>query len=73
MVLCTLHRAKGLEAPRVVLAGRQLVPIKYPGGGDASDRTTWDAKELAALYVGMTRARDWCGVNVVHDQVVATR
>jgi mRNA-degrading endonuclease RelE of RelBE toxin-antitoxin system len=65
LVLCTLHRAKGLEAPRVVLAGRQLVPLKYPGGGDAADRATWDAKELAALYVGMTRARDWCGISVV--------
>jgi superfamily I DNA/RNA helicase len=65
LVLCTLHRAKGLEAPRVVLAGRQLVPLKYPGGGDAADRATWDAKEIAALYVGMTRARDWCGVSSV--------
>jgi mRNA-degrading endonuclease RelE of RelBE toxin-antitoxin system len=65
LVLCTLHRAKGLEAPRVVLSGRQLVPVKFPGGGDASDRATWDAKELASLYVGMTRARDWCGVSVV--------
>jgi superfamily I DNA/RNA helicase len=65
LVLCTLHRAKGLEAPRVVIAGRHLVPLKYPGGGDASDRASWDAKEIAALYVGMTRARDWCGVSVV--------
>jgi superfamily I DNA/RNA helicase len=69
LVLCTLHRAKGLEAPRVVLAGRQLVPLKYPGGGDAADRGTWGAKEIAALYVGMTRARDWCGVSVVSGGV----
>jgi superfamily I DNA/RNA helicase len=65
LVLCTLHRAKGLEAPRVVLAGRQLVPLRYPGGGDDADRASWDAKETGALYVGMTRARDWCGVSVV--------
>ncbi|GAB4196359.1 MAG: ATP-dependent helicase [Sandaracinaceae bacterium] len=65
LVLCTLHRAKGLEAPRVVLAGRQLVPLRYPGGGDDADRASWEAKETAALYVGMTRARDWCGVSVV--------
>jgi len=64
-VLCTLHRAKGLEAPRVVIAGRQLVPMKYPGGGDPADRTAWDAKEIASLYVGVTRARDWCGVSSV--------
>ena len=72
LVLCTLHRAKGLEAPRVILAGRQLVPLKYPGGGDASDRPTWDAKELATLYVGMTRARDWCGVSMVKAPPVSS-
>lgn len=65
VVLGTLHRAKGLEAPRVVLAGRHLVPAKYPGGGDPADRALWDRMEVALLYVGMTRARDWCGVSKV--------
>jgi hypothetical protein len=65
LLLCTLHRAKGLEAPRVVIAGRQLVPARYPGGGDPADRALWDRKERCLLYVGMTRARDWCGVSTV--------
>lgn len=65
LVLCTLHRAKGLEAPRVIVAGRQLVPARYPGGGDPSDRDLWDRRERSLLYVGITRARDWCGVSEV--------
>jgi hypothetical protein len=62
LLLATLHRAKGLEAPRVIIAGRQLVPLRYPGGGDARDRALWDRKERSLLYVGMTRARDWCAL-----------
>ncbi|MEC7523034.1 MAG: UvrD-helicase domain-containing protein [Myxococcota bacterium] len=65
LVLCSLHRAKGLEAPRVVIAGRQLVPARYPGGGDPEDRALWDRKERCLLYVGLTRARDWCAVSTV--------
>ncbi|TNF28132.1 MAG: hypothetical protein EP329_18390 [Deltaproteobacteria bacterium] len=65
LILCTLHRSKGLEAPRVVLAGRQLVPARFPGGGDPADRELWDRKERCLLYVGLTRARDWCGVSTV--------
>lgn len=65
LVLCTLHRSKGLEAPRVVIAGRHLVPARYPGGGDPADKMLWESKERCLLYVGMTRARDWCGVSTV--------
>lgn len=65
LILCTLHRSKGLEAPRVVIAGRQLVPARYPGGGDPADKALWARKERCLLYVGMTRARDWCGVSRV--------
>ena len=61
VTVCTLHRSKGLEAPRVVIAGRQLVPGRFPGG-DAVDRKLWDRRERCLLYVGMTRARDWLGV-----------
>ncbi len=61
VTLCTLHRSKGLEAPRVVVAGRQLVPGRFPGG-DAGDRVLWERGERCLLYVGMTRARDWLGV-----------
>ena len=62
LLLATLHRAKGLEAPRVVIAGRHLVPLRYRGGGDERDRALWERKERSLLYVGMTRARDWCGI-----------
>ncbi|HEY8426876.1 MAG TPA: UvrD-helicase domain-containing protein [Sandaracinaceae bacterium] len=65
LVLCTLHRAKGLEAPRVIIAGRQLVPARYPGGGDPADRALWERRERSLLYVGITRARDWCGISRV--------
>lgn len=64
VVLATLHRAKGLEAPRVIIAGRHAVPAKYPGGGDPADRALWDRTERSLLYVGMTRARDWCATTL---------
>lgn len=64
LVLCTMHRAKGLEAPRVIIAGKQLVPARFPGG-DEADRALWDRKERALLYVALTRARDWCATTRV--------
>ena len=64
VTLCTLHRSKGLEAPRVVIAGRQLIPLRWPGG-DQTDRAQWQRQERCLLYVGMTRARDWCGLSSV--------
>jgi superfamily I DNA/RNA helicase len=66
VTLCTLHRAKGLEAPSVVIAGAHLVPARFPGG-DASDRVAWERGERCLLYVGMTRARDWCAVSRVEE------
>jgi superfamily I DNA/RNA helicase len=60
LVLSTLHRAKGLESPRVVITGVGRRG-RFPGG-DARDRALWEASQEAALYVGYTRARDWCAV-----------
>ena len=51
LLLATLHRAKGLEAPRVIIAGRHLVPLRYRGGGDERDRALWERKERSLLYV----------------------
>ncbi len=65
VTLCTLHRAKGLEAPRVIIAGAQLIPQGWPGDGDEGDREVWAQRERCLMYVGMTRARDWCGVSRV--------
>jgi len=71
LVLCTLHRAKGLEAPRVIIFGAQAIPAPWPGKGDAGDQTVWKRKEQCLLYVGMTRARDWCAVLQVKPVSVA--
>ena len=65
LLLCTLHRAKGLEAPRVIIFGAQAIPASWHGKGDAGDKAVWDRKETCLLYVGMTRARDWCAVTQV--------
>lgn len=68
LVLCTMHRAKGLEAPSVIIAGRQLVPAKYPGGGDKADRELWAKKERSLLYVAISRARDWVATSRGDEQ-----
>lgn len=59
VVLATLHRSKGLEAPTVVLAGMQDSPLRFPGGSD-EDKALHARKERLLVYVGMTRARDAC-------------
>lgn len=64
VTLCTLHRSKGLEAPRVVVAGRQRLGARFPGG-DAEQRRAWERAERCLLYVGMTRARDWLAITAV--------
>ena len=64
LVLCSLHRSKGLEAPRVVVAGMQETPQRWPGP-KAGEKDLWARKEKALLYVGLTRARDWCGLSWV--------
>ena len=64
VVLSTLHRAKGLEAPRVIIAGLEEHPARFPGG-DPSEAAAWKRQEESLLYVGMTRARDWCALTRV--------
>jgi hypothetical protein len=60
-VLATLHRAKGLEAPTVVLTAMQLVPQPHRGGADDDEGRALHARqERSLVYVGMTRARDRC-------------
>lgn len=62
VVLCTLHRSKGLEAPRVIIAGKHQLPRPWNGKGDPGDKLIWERQEKCLLYVGMTRARDWCAL-----------
>lgn len=60
-VLATLHRAKGLEAPTVVLSAMQQVPQPFRGGADDDEgRRLHERQERSLVYVGMTRARDRC-------------
>lgn len=63
VLVATMHRSKGLESARVVIAGRQLVPARYVAG--EVERDEWERRERCLLYVGMTRARDWCAVSTV--------
>ena len=65
LLLSTLHRSKGLEASRVILAGTQRIAARWHGQGDARERALWERRERCLLYVGMTRARDWCALTRV--------
>ena len=59
--LATMHRVKGLESDRVVIAGVNdgLVPHRraYAGAGDAAELAKAETKERALLYVAATRAK----------------
>ena len=59
--LATMHRVKGLEFDRVVIASVNdgLVPHRraYAGAGDAAERNKAETKERALLYVAATRAK----------------
>lgn len=50
--LATVHKSKGMEAPRVFILDRQLMPSKYA-------KQEWQQKQEANLqYVAITRALD---------------
>ena len=55
-----MHRMKGLEFSRVILAGVQLgtVPSPPPTGLDEISELAHQQKERCLLYVAATRARD---------------
>lgn len=59
--LATMHRVKGLEFDRVVIASvnERLVPHRraYEGAGDAAELAKAETKERALLYVAATRAK----------------
>ena len=65
VALCTMHRAKGLESPGVILAGSHKVPLRWHGKGGDVDKALWERQERCLQYVAMTRARDWLGVSGV--------
>ena len=59
--LATMHRVKGLEFDRVVIAsvnaGLVPQPRAYAGAGDAAEREKAETKERALLHVAATRAK----------------
>ena len=59
--LATMHRVKGLEFERVVLASmnRNLVPLPYPikNAPDEERRATVETMERALIYVAASRAK----------------
>lgn len=58
----TFHRLKGLEFPRLVLAGVQegLMPLRVRAYHELNeeDRKVWDLRQRCLLYVAASRARD---------------
>lgn len=57
LLLCTLHQCKGLEASKVIVVeprGRRPAEI------DSAEE--WQRRQESLVYVGMTRARDWCAL-----------
>lgn len=60
--LATMHRLKGLEFPKILIAGVNsgVVPLRVPGmeDWDETTRAEHEVNERSLLYVAGTRARD---------------
>ena len=60
--LATMHRMKGLEFSRVLLAGVQegTMPLSstHTEAADAAGREDWELRERCLFYVAQSRARD---------------
>jgi len=67
VTLSTLHAAKGLEWPHVVLAGVNEGLLPFVSGGSGDDGITPERleEERRLMYVGITRARSTLGVSVL--------
>jgi ATP-dependent DNA helicase Rep len=65
VTLSTLHAAKGLEWPHVVLAGvnEGLLPFKIDDDGNEEDIALRLQEERRLMYVGITRAQRTLAVN----------
>ncbi len=65
LTVSTIQRAKGLEAPRVAIAGAQHLRAFVDGPERAS------AHECRLAYTAMTRTRDWLSITGVGSPRVA--
>jgi ATP-dependent DNA helicase Rep len=67
VTLSTLHAAKGLEWPHVVLAGVNEGLLPFVSGSSDGDEMTPERleEERRLMYVGITRARSTLGVSVL--------
>jgi ATP-dependent DNA helicase Rep len=67
VTLSTLHAAKGLEWPHVVLAGVNEGLLPFVSGGSEVDDMTAEhlEEERRLMYVGITRARSTLSVNTL--------
>ncbi len=67
VTLSTLHAAKGLEWPHVVLAGVNEGLLPFVSGGSEADDMTPERleEERRLMYVGITRARTTLGLSVL--------
>ena len=71
--LMTLHTAKGLEFPAVLIVGLEdgLIPhIRSTSSPDIVNRNKEIEEERRLLFVGMTRAKDRLTLSYAHDRTV---
>lgn len=58
--LLTLHSSKGLQWKNVWIMGCTLGQLPAPPKEEVKDEAAYEAEERRLLFVGMTRAMDYC-------------